>query len=318
MLALLLSTLLLVCASAAQAVDIPDEYRASGGYSIGLSHAAMVADNGVAAVVLNPAMIALARDYHVSLGYNWPASGRGFYQVGIVDGKTAKIAAGVIYTGFHEKFDGHGFLHTELDTPIKQRANVAISTMLGKVAFGLSGQYVEGFKFTDNVHGLPALTSTTHSYSSTDHHKQTGITVGVGAAVSLTPALRFGASIANLANNKVRDFAPRTIRAGAAWLATPQGDIAVHLDYRERERIALFEQGQQQPERLAIASCSVRVYDVVRVLAAYGQSLVDKSGEFAAGMTLVNNKVSLSYGFRRPWPRNTITQAVSLGFTVAM
>ena len=40
----------------------------------------------------------------------------------------------------------------------------------------------------------------------------------------------------------------------------------MHLDYRERERIALFET-EHTPERLAIASCSVRVYDVVRVLA---------------------------------------------------
>ena len=314
----LLITLFFMPTTGLQAISIPDEYRASGGYSIGLSHAAMVADNGVAAVELNPAMIALARDYRVSLGYNWPATGRGFYQVGIVDGKTAKIAAGVLYTGFHEKFDGHGFLHTELDSPIKQRGRVAMSGMLGKIALGVSGQYVEGYQFTENVHGLPALTSDKYRYGSTAHDKRTGITAGLGAAIALTPTLRLGAAINNLANRKVRDFAPRTIRAGAAWFATPQGDIAVHLDYYERERVALFEQGQHTPERLAIASCSVRVYDVVRILAAYGQSLVDKSGEFAAGLTLVNDNISLSYGFRRPWPRNTITQAVNLGFTVVL
>ncbi len=278
----------------------------------------MVADNGVAAVVLNPAMVALARDYRISLGYNWPATGRGFYQVGIVDGKTAKIAAGVLYTGFHEKFDGHGFLHTELDSPIERRGSVALSGMLGKIALGVSGQYIEGFQFNEAVHGLPALTSTTHRYDSTTYDKHTGITAGLGAAIALTPTLRVGAAVNNLANRKVRDFAPRTIRAGVAWLVTPRGDIAVHLDYRERQRVALFEQGRSEPERRAIASCSVRVYDAVRVLAAYGQSLVDKSGEFAAGLTLVNNKVSLSYGFRRHWPRNTTTQAVSLGLTVAI
>ena len=310
----LLTTLLLTLATGTQAVGIPDEYRASGGYSIGLSHAAMVADNGVAAVVLNPAMIALARDYHVSLGYSWPAAGRGFYQVGIVDGKTSKIAAGVLYTGFHEKFDGHGFLHTELDAPIKRRGSVALSGMLGKIALGVSGQYIEGFQFNEAVHGLPALTSPTHRYDSTAHDKRTGVTVGLGAAIAIVPTLRIGASVSNLANRKVKDFAPRTIRAGLAWLATPKGDIAVQLDYHERERVALFETGEHTPERLAIASCSVRVYNVVRILAAYGQSLVDKSGEFSAGLTLVNDKISLSYGLRRPWPRNTITQAVSLGF----
>ena len=116
----LLMTLLLTVANHTQAIGIPDEYRASGGYSLGLSHAAMVADNGVAAVVLNPAMIALARDYRISLGYNWPATGRGFYQVGIVDGKTAKVAAGVLYTAF-TKIRWHGFLHHELDSPIARR-----------------------------------------------------------------------------------------------------------------------------------------------------------------------------------------------------
>ncbi len=315
---MLLITLLFMQVTGARAVGIPDEYRAGGGYSIGLSHAAMVADNGVAAVVLNPAMIALVRDYRVSLGYSWPATGRGFYQIGVVDGQTAKIAAGVLYTGFHEKFDGHGFLHTELDSPVKRRGNVALSGMLGKIALGISGQYVEGFQFSEDVHGLPALTSSTHRYASTAHDKRMGITVGLGAAIALTPTLRFGAAVNNLANRKVRDFAPRTIRVGAAWLVAPRGDIAVHLDYRARERVALFEREQSTPERLAIASCAVRVYDVVRVLAAYGQSLTDTSGELAAGLMLTDDRISFSYGFRRPWPRNTISQAVSLALTVAI
>lgn len=318
MLTLLLVTVLTGMALPAAAVGIPDEYRASGGYGIGLGHAAMVADNGVSAVVLNPAMVALERSYRVSLGYSWPAAGRNFYQVGVVDGKTSKVSAGVIYTGFHEKFDGNGFLHTELDAPIKRRGVVALSGMLGKIAIGVSGQYVEGFQFAQDVHGLTALTSSTHRYSATAHHKQTGVTAGLGAALALLPTVRIGASVANLANRKVRDFAPRTIRAGAAWLVTQGGEISLHLDYRERERIALFEQEQHTPERLAIASCAVRVYDMVKLLAAYGQSLVDKSGEFAAGLTLVNDRVSLSYGFRRPWPRNSIEQSVSLGFAVAM
>ena len=316
MFALLLITTLTWLSTPARALDIPDEYRSSGGYGVGLGHAATAANSGVSAVLLNPAMIALSKDYRISLGYSWPASGRGFYQVGIVDGKTAKIAAGVLYTGFHNKFDGHAFLHTEVDAPIKRRGSVALSTMLGKVALGISGQYIEGFQFERVVHGLPALTSPSYRYSSTDYSKVTGFAAGLGAALALTPALRFGVSLANITNRKVKDFAPRTIRAGTAW--TVMEGIDVHLDYRERERVVLFEPDQAKPERLLTASCSVQVYDMVRVLAAYGQSLVDKSGELAAGLTLINNKISLSYGFRRPWPRHSIEQAVSLGLTVAM
>lgn len=301
-----------------QATAIPDEYRATGGHGIGLGHAAIVANTGTASTVLNPAMIALERSYQLSIGYTWPTTGREFYQVGIVDGKTSKVAAGLLYTGFHEDFDAHGFLHRELDTPVERRGTLALSATVGKISLGINGTYVEGYQFQADAHGLLGLADVNHRYTNTKPEKKRGVTTGAGLAAAITPTLRIGASIINLANRKVRDFAPRTIRGGLAYLLTASGEVTLHLDYYERERIALFEKGESKPERLAIASCSVLIYNVVRILAAYEHSLGSTDKEIAAGIALISNKMSLSYGFKKPLATGGLQQAINLGLTVAI
>lgn len=315
---LLIVTLLLQAGAVLQATAIPDEYRATGGHGIGLGHAAIVANTGIASTVLNPAMIALERSYQLSLGYTWPAAGREFYQVGIVDGKTSRVAAGLLYTGFHEDFDAYGFLHQELDTPVKRRGVLALSTMIGKISLGINGVYVEGYQFQEGTHGLLGLTNADHRYPNTEPEKKRGVATGIGLAAAITPTLRFGASIINLANRKIRDFAPRTIRGGLAYLLTAKGEITLHLDYHERERIALFEKGETKPERLTIASCSVLIYNVARLLAAYEHDLSNTNHEIAAGITLVSNKMSLSYGFKKSLTTSRLQQAINLGLTVAI
>ena len=165
-----------------------------------------------------------------------------------------------------------------------------------------------------------------------------GWSLGVGAATLLTPALRVGVSAENLANSKVADFSPRTIRAGAAYIFS-NGNLTAHLDYRHRERVAALESKLVEvdglllsealvnseeskkltPEQMLIASCSARVYDLLRLLGAYGASLEGERQLMAGGLALVNNNFSISYTVSRPDFRSQKShQAVNLGFSMAM
>ena len=312
--------LAVLCSSLqAFAVDLPDEYTSVGASSIGLGYAGSVANNGVAAVILNPALIVLEKSYYLSAGYTWAKSGRNFYQAGVVDGKTTNVSAGMFYTGFHEEFDAQSFLHKELDAPIERRGVLAFSTMIAKIALGISGQYVEGYRFSPAINGLQGLHSVDHQYDDTDFSKVRGVTVGGGVAVALLPSLRLGASVANLGNRNVRDFSPRTIRAGIAYF--PLQVVDLHLDYEERESVPLFAGEQDTPTRLATASASITVYNMVKILCAYAHDLhagLGDAGAVSAGFALTSDNVSLSYGFKKHFNDSGLQHAVNLGFSVAI
>lgn len=315
---MLLATALL-SASVAGAQELPDEYRAVGGSNAGLGGAASVGASGVAAVVLNPAMIALEKTYHVSAGYTWPTSGRNFYQAGIVDGKTSGVSAGVIYTGFHDKFAADSFLHDELDSPIERRGILALSSMIANIAVGISGHYIEGYQFVPAVAGLVGLRDGNHTYTDTSFKKVRGVTVGGGVAVALLPSLRLGASVMNLANRKMKDFAPRTLRAGMAYDVIKE--LSLHLDYEEREATPLFAGSDKLPQRLLTASASLLIYDMVRIQCAYGHDMhaaLGSDGEIAGGLALASDKVSLSYGLKKSITASDIQHSVNLGFSVAI
>lgn len=310
----IITTLLL--ATNGYALDIPDEYRTVGGRGTALGHSATVANNGIGSIVLNPAMLAIDKDYQLSLGYHWPTSGREFYQVGVVDGKTSKVAAGVLYTGFRESFDAERFLHEELDSPIRRRGVLALAMAVGKMSLGINGQYIEGYSFQDSVNGLLGLVDATHVYRSQDHEVIRGISAGLAAAVALSPTLRIGASLNNLANRKIVDFAPRTVRAGVAYVATANGEVTIHADYLHRQRLELFDNKTTQ---MATVSCSILAYDVIRVLAAYGQSLLDERQELSAGLALTSDRMSISYGLRQPLPSTeAMQQSVNLSVIVSI
>ena len=305
--------------SAAIAYGIPDEYRAVGGNNAGLGNSASVGASGVAAVMLNPAMIALEKTYHVSAGYTWPTSGRNFYQAGIIDGKTSGVSAGLIYTGFHDKFAADSFLHDELDSPIERRGVLALSSMIANIAVGVSGHYIEGYQFAPAVDGLLGLRDSKHTYKDTSFKKVRGITVGGGVAIALLPSLRLGASVMNLANRKMKDFAPRTVRAGMAYDVIEE--LSFHLDYEEREATPLFAGADKLPQRMLTASASLLVYDMVKLQCAYGHNIraaLGSDGEIAGGLALASDKVSLSYGLKKSILASDIQHSVNLGFSVAI
>src|SRR5690606_16813666 len=97
---------------------------------------------GISAVKLNPGLLPLQKEYAVSAGYNWPTSGREFFQAGVIDSQSSDIAAGFLYTGFGEDYGEDPTVQGK-DARTQRRASLALAMPLKKLSIGISGQYVE-------------------------------------------------------------------------------------------------------------------------------------------------------------------------------
>lgn len=292
---------------------IPDEYESVGGHALGLGNSGVAALGGPSAVRMNPGLLPLEPQYSVSLGYHWPTFGRDFYQGGVVDSVTSSVAAGVMYTGFNDTFEGNRWAG-ERDAQTEKRLSLAVAKAFRKVALGLNGQWINGFEDA-------GMTS--------EHRK--GATFGFGVAGLFTEKVRFGASVENLGNDNVAMIAPQTSRVGFALLMLG-GDFSTHLDYRQRQRIPSIEGaapqigveprdvGFQKSEKMVIGSFSARFYDVLRLLGSYGQAISeDKRQSLSGGVGLVHQNFSLSYDVSRPYlSEKKVHHAVNLNLMMAM
>lgn len=318
-------------ASAAQASSfrkIPDEYESVGGHGLGFNNSSAAATGGMSAIRMNPAMLALEKEYSVSAGYHWPTTGREFYQAGVVDSKTSNVAAGLSYSSFSEGHVNPLFQKNvqELDSPVKRRVSIGVAAPFSVVSLGVGGQYVQGYT-QDTVGG------------GKEEKEISGVGLALGAAGLINSQLRVGVSAENLSNRKIADFAPRTFRAGGAYLFG-NGDVSLHLDFRQRDRVTLFE-GEQpsigfgiaqskndaafndvysKPEQMVVGSASARVQDFLRLLASYGRSVgTDNRQSLAGGVAVVNHKFSLSYMASRPYfPEESAHHAINMSIDIAL
>ncbi|MEZ4744146.1 MAG: hypothetical protein R3B45_17135 [Bdellovibrionota bacterium] len=315
---------------------VPDEYESTAGHSLGFSNAGIAAAGGLSSVKLNPAMLPLERQYQVSAGYHWPSVGREYYQAGIVDSTSSSIAAGIAYTSSQDDYLGmepepttdlNGLQQILYDSPVRKRISLGVGHAFNAFALGIGGQYVEAWNI-DNP---------------SEANMIKGNTLGIGVAGLLVPTLRFGVSAENLANDRVKDYAPRIYRAGLAYLLNGS-NVSLHLDYRDRQRV-LQEQKVGFPstsdsnsesnteketitqlksldsEKMVTVSFSARVQNMLRILGAYGHELgPDQRKSLSGGVAVVNNKVSLSYLISRPYLSSSteLHQAINLGLDVAL
>lgn len=292
---------------------LPDEFESDGGHTLGFSYGGTAAVSGQGSIRANPAMLVFEKKYEVSAGYNWPSVGREFYQAGVVDSKTASFAAGFTYTSFRERFKNPNELSDKdekyqafYDSPIKNRLSIGLAQAFSKFSVGLGAQIVN---------------------SATDADSKRGVTLGGGLAGLLTPKLRFGLSAENLANRGIKNVAPTVFRGGLAYMLF-DGDLTLHLDYRQRERVAVeglsFETASNEKnkysssEKMAIVSSSVRIQDLLRLLAGYGMEVGGKRSSLSGGVALVNKNFSFSYLLGKPYMQHgNMHQAVNLEMQLA-
>ncbi len=312
--------------------DVPEEYETVGGHALAFGGSVATAIGGVSAIRCNPAMLALEKEYSINGSYSWPSAGRDFYQLGIIDGKTSPIAAGFSYSSAIDNYQGvspgapasgqasENNLNLTADTPAVRRASLAMAMPVGRMYLGFGSNYVEA-----KPPGEVFLDSTTKSVK--------GFTMGFGAVAHVTPQFRLGLSAENLANRKLSYVAPTFYRAGASYFL---GDIiSLHLDYRRREAVDIYEGRKpsfavatdnqasegNSGDSLINMSSSIKVYDLLRLVASAGQNQSTKSSSIraAAGVSLINQNFNFSYQvLRADLARESVHHAVSLGVDVSI
>ena len=301
---------------------IPDEYESTSGLGSAVNNGGVASSDSFTAVSLNPALMAAQKTYTVNGTYNWPTEGRDYYQGGVVDGKTASVAAGISYTGFIDDFkyqaDSNGNITgaSAFDSPVTRRISLAAAENFGNVSVGIGGTYVEGHP----VYGSPEQRR--------GENKISGTGLNVGVAMSLAPNWMVGASAQNISTAKIKDYAPRTLRLGTAYQFSPV--FTAYLDARQRDRVSRFEDqldldaptatvSQKGPERMVIASGSIQIQDYLRLLGSYGESVSDDRRSLAGGIALINKNFSLSYTASRPYMKlSEAHQALMISFEIAM
>lgn len=292
---------------------IPNEYESVGGHALGLGNAGVAALGGVSAIRMNPGLLPLEPEYTLSMGYQWPTSGRKFFQAAVVDSVTSSIAAGVTMNGFDEKYEDFR-QRGEVDAPMERRVTLAFGKAFRRLALGINGEYVVGYQ----QEGL-------------NRTQQRGVGVGLGVAGLLTDKIRVGASAENLHNKDIESYSPTIFRAGLAYLMLG-GAFSAHVDYRQRQRIDEFEgetpsidavtteKGKLPDEKMVMVSASARIYDVLRLLAGYGSEMGgEKRKTVSGGIGLVHKTFSLTFNVSRPYLAETENQSnINLNLTMAM
>lgn len=276
---------------------VPHEYESQGGYSIGLNNGGTVSRTGLGAVRGNPAMLAVEKRYELNASYMWPGQGRQVFQLGAVDSVTSSLALGLLYTGhskeykhwneFSEKEKANAF-H---DTSLTRRIALGAAFSFSNLAIGVGGQFAEGIK--------------------SSKEKTSGLSFNTGAVFTVIPSFRIGASVENLFNSKVEEFAPRLYRIGASYKL--MSSLSFNLDYTQRQRVpqensfADFQSKARgdlltKDEKTLITSAAITFKDIIILSAGYGRSFDETERNSLAGSLALSIKgLFLSYSLRRPY-----------------
>jgi hypothetical protein len=309
---------------------LPTEYESVSTQGTAMAGGGAAVVSGIDAVRQNPARIAMEQKYEVSGTYQWPTIGRDFYRAGIVDAKTSAYAAGIQYTGFLDKFDPM-VEGAEYDSTVARRLSLALAQQKGSLSYGLTGQYVEAFNVLNPI----------------SNKKVSGITLGLGTVYVLNQSFQIAAAVENMANAKVKEYAPRTIRAGGVYVFNKS--FAMSLDYTNRERIPLLElpfvmpgsldqslttpaerraqserrakaAANMQAEQLVIGGFTARLQQYLRLMGGYGKSITNEPRDvIGGGAALMSDKFAFVYAVQKPTQADSkIHQSVQMNLAISM
>ena len=295
---------------------IPDEYESNSAISPAMNNGGYAANDPHSAIRANPALLGIQKSYSVAAGYHWPVEGRDYYQASIVDTKTSAVAAGVSYTSFIDKFKYNADNPdvSPFDSPLEKRGVVAFSHAVGKGTAGAGATYVSTRPvYRERLRGREGSIQ--------------GTGLNLGFAYPITTQLIVGGAVENMSNSKIKDYAPRTQKLGAAYIG---GQFTANLDMRQRERVAEFESPitdifkpeekvNDEPEKMAIASVTGKLQTYLKIIGSYGQSLTDNRKQLGGGVSLESQNFILSYTANRPYlSKSSAHQSIALTLDISM
>jgi len=306
-----------VFAAESVVVHIPDEYESNSAFSAAMNNGGYAANDPHSAIRANPALLGTQKAYSVAAGYHWPVEGRDYYQASVVDTKTSPIAAGVSYTSFIDKFKYNDIDNPEVsrfDSPLEKRGVVAFSHPVGRGTAGAGATYIS----SKPIYNVKA---------SGNEGSVQGTGLNLGFAYPVSTQILVGGAVENMSNSKIKDYAPRTQKLGAAYLGSK---MIANFDVRQRERVNQFEAPptdifspevapNDEPERMAIASLSGKLQNYLKVVGSYGYSLTDNRRQLGGGVSIESQNFVLSYTANRPYLSNSAAhQSIALILDIAM
>jgi len=307
-----------VLAAESVVTHIPDEYESNSAFSAAMNNGGYASNDPHSAIRANPALLGTQKAYSVAAGYHWPVEGRDYYQVSVVDTKTSPIAAGVSYTSFIDKFkynDVHNPEASQFDSPLEKRGVAAFSHPVGKGSAGIGFTYIS----SKPIYNVRVATGEDRSVQGTG--------LNMGFAYPVTSQIIVGGAAENMSNSKIRDYAPRTQKLGAAYIGAK---MVANFDLRQRERVNQFEAPptdlfspqasfDDEPEKMAIASLSGKLQNYLKVTGSYGHSLTDNRKQLGGGVSLDSQNFILSYTANRPYlAKSAAHQSIALILDISM
>jgi hypothetical protein len=297
--------------------QIPDEYESNSAFSASMNNAGYAANDPHSAIRANPALLGTQKSYSVAAGYHWPVEGRDYFQASVVDTKTSAVAAGVSYTGFMDEYKYNSQSNPEVsryDSPLEKRGVIAMAHAIGGGTAGVGATYIKArpvFSSEDRRSGKETVQ---------------GTGLNLGFAYPITSQLIVGGSTENMSNSKIKDYAPRTQKAGLAYMG---GTFTGNLDMRQRERVSEFESKpvdinsttttDLKAEKMAIASVTAKMQNYLKITGSYGQSLVDDRKQLGGGISLESQNFILAYTANRPYlSKSTAHQSIALVLDISM
>ncbi len=257
---------------ASSAIAIDSDSLSTGGLGLGFNNTGAAYQSDISAIQINPALLAQKRQYLVSGSYHWPSSGNEFYQAGVIDSQTSSYAAGLSYMGFLD----------DAKANIKRRVNLGFAQSMGKFSLGIGGQFMDAVG--DNG------------------KKVQSIALSGGALMEVSQGLKLGLSAENIANKKIKEFAPRTYRAGLSY--SMGQSLSANVDYQSRvltqsERVA---GSTEDKEQMVFGSLAGIWGQYLRVFASYGREInaPEKREALSGGAGIENNQVSIYYMVAMP------------------
>ena len=298
---------------------IPDEFEVTSGLGVATLNSGVGGTDSFTSITVNPAGVTKPKSYVVHGAFHWPTAGRDYYQLGVVDATMSPVSAGFSYTSSTEEYrypvDGSADI-SPYDSPVSRRVSLALAQEFESVSIGIGGTYVEAKPSLDSV-----------AYKQGEQHLK-GVGLNIGLLGSVAPGWTVGASVQNLANKRISDFAPRTFRIGTAYQFSQL--FTGNIDLRQRDRVSGFEtnagtiggtieRGMDKAERMVIVSGTFQIQDYLKLLGSYGGSLTDDRSSLAGGVALNSKNFSLAYTASRPYLKlPTAHQAVTLNIEMAM
>ena len=269
-----------------------DELETTAGSGVAYLGAGVAADKNHSSLMVNPALLAVDRDYDLGGTYFFPRVGPKYWQGTIIDSYTSKFAIGLAYqTPTKEKDDFPAF-------PINKRYQLGFASKLNHFNLGLTVQRAESTLLEDNELKDIAVTS-----------------LGIGLYGKIQDNLSWGFSWMNMENSDYNQVSPTTLRLGLAFDINEKSLVFMdYLDIKKKTVAQEDDPSKKIESGMLVLGGRIFIMDYLSLKASYGFSVSgDSRQSMGGGLGVHGDRFDITYSVAKPDQKDTkLTSTLSL------